>query len=90
MGGFQVYTCPPERVRSVFVADSAGMYFKLPFDPALFHPTAVEEAEQFLAWLTPQGGRIPRFVARDMIREMRPTAWVVDRSVKSMLKGSDS
>ena len=79
----------PERVRRVFVADSAGIYFKPTFDPALFHPSTVEQAEQFLAWLTPQAARIPRFVARDMIREMRPAGWVVDRSMKSMLTGAD-
>lgn len=92
MGGwvaFKFTLTHPERVRSVFVADSAGLYFKLPFDPTLFHPTTVEQAEQLLAWLTPQAARIPRFVARDMIRAMRPAGWVVDRSMKSMLTGAD-
>jgi pimeloyl-ACP methyl ester carboxylesterase len=79
----------PERVRRVFVDDSAGIYFKRAFDPALFHPATVERAEEFLGWLTPQAARIPRFFARDMIREMRPRAWVVDRAMKSMQAGSD-
>lgn len=79
----------PERVRRLFVADSAGTNFQLPFDPSLFHPATVEQAEQFLAWLTPQAGRIPRFVARDLIRKMRPRGWVVDRAMKSMLTGTD-
>jgi pimeloyl-ACP methyl ester carboxylesterase len=79
----------PERVRRVFVADGAGISFNLPFRAALFYPSTVEQAERFLAWLTPQAARIPRFIARDLIRKMRPTAWVVDRSMKSMLTGAD-
>ncbi|MGO9270625.1 MAG: alpha/beta fold hydrolase [Terriglobia bacterium] len=79
----------PERVRRVFVDDSAGIYFKLAWDPALFHPATVEQAEEFLGWLTPEAARIPRFFARDMIREMRPRAWVVDRAMKSMQAGAD-
>jgi pimeloyl-ACP methyl ester carboxylesterase len=79
----------PERVRRVVVYDSAGIYFKPRFDAALFHPATVEQAQQFLALLTPQASRIPRFVVRDLIREARPTAWVVDRSMKSMQAGTD-
>jgi len=79
----------PERVRRLFLADSAGIFFQLPFDPALFHPATVEQAEQFLAWLTPQAGRIPRFVARDLIRRTHPAGWVVDRAMKSMQTGAD-
>jgi pimeloyl-ACP methyl ester carboxylesterase len=78
----------PERVRRVFVDDSAGIDFKLEWDPALFHPGTVEQAQQFLSWLTPQASRIPRFIARDMIREMRRSAWVVDRAMKSMRAGA--
>ena len=79
----------PDQVRRLFVDDSAGIYFRRAWDPALFHPATVDQAEEFLDWLTPQGGRIPRFFARDMIREMRPTAWVVDRAMKSMQEGAD-
>jgi pimeloyl-ACP methyl ester carboxylesterase len=79
----------PERVRRVVVYDSAGVYFKPRFDPALFRPATVEQARQFLALLTPQSSRIPGFVLRDLIREARPTAWVVDRSMKSMQAGAD-
>jgi len=78
-----------ERVRRLFLADSAGIYFQLPFSPALFHPATVEQAEQLLTWLTPQAALIPRFVARDLIRKMGPTGWVVDRAMRSMLTGAD-
>jgi pimeloyl-ACP methyl ester carboxylesterase len=92
MGGWVVLEfalAHPERVRRVVVYDSAGIYFKPRFDPALFHPATVEQAQQFLALLTPQASRIPRFVLRDLIREGRRTAWVVDRSMKSMQAGAD-
>jgi pimeloyl-ACP methyl ester carboxylesterase len=92
MGGWVVLKfalAHPERVRRVVVYDSAGIYFKPQFDPALFHPATVEQAQQFLALLTPQASRIPRFVVRDLIRAGRPTAWVVDRSMRSMQAGAD-
>jgi len=79
----------PERVRRIFVADSAGIYFKPPFDLKLFQPATVEQAQQLLALLTPQGGRIPRFVARDFLRRTQPMKWVVERATHSMLAGSD-
>lgn len=75
----------PERVRRLVVFDSAGMDFKPAWDPALFHPSTVAQAQEFLAWLTPQASRIPRFIARDMVRETHSRAWVVDRAMKSML-----
>ena len=62
----------PERVRRIFVADSAGINFKLPFDPVLFQPATVDQAQRLLALLTPQGSLIPRFVARDVVRRMGP------------------
>jgi pimeloyl-ACP methyl ester carboxylesterase len=92
MGGWVVLKFAldhPERVRRVVVYDSAGIYFKPAFDPALFHPQTVEQAQQFLAILTPQASRIPSFVARDLIRSTRREAWVVDRSMKSMQTGAD-
>ena len=79
----------PEGVRRVFVVDSAGLRFQLPFDPALFHPATVDQAQQLLLLLTPQAARIPRFVARDLVRQMRPTRWVVERALNSMMAGSD-
>ena len=79
----------PRRLRRVVVYDSAGIFFRPRFDPALFCPATVEQAQQLLALLTPQASRIPRFVVRDLIREARPTAWVVDRAMKSMEAGGD-
>jgi pimeloyl-ACP methyl ester carboxylesterase len=91
MGGWVTLTfvlAHPERVRRLILFDSAGMDFKPALDPSLFHPTTVAQAQQLLAWLTPQAWRIPRFIARDMVRRARPRAWVVDRAVKSMESGA--
>ena len=74
----------PERVRRLIVLDSAGIDFTPAFDPALFHPSTLAQAREFLTWLTPQASSIPDFVARDFIREARPNVWVVDRAFKSM------
>jgi pimeloyl-ACP methyl ester carboxylesterase len=79
----------PQRVRRIFVADSAGLNFKLPFDPGLFQPVTVDQAQQLLALLTPQGSRIPRFVARDIVRRVSPMRWVVERATTSMMAGGD-
>ena len=92
MGGWVVLRfalAHPAEVHRVFVDDSAGVYFQRAWDPALFHPATAEQAEEFLGWLTPRAANIPRFFARDMIREMRPRAWVVDRAMKSMQAGAD-
>ena len=79
----------PERVRRIFVADSAGLNFKLPFDPALFQPVTVDQAQRLLALLTPEGSLIPRFVARDVVRRVRPMRWVVQRAMTSMIAKGD-
>ncbi len=79
----------PERVRRIILVDSAGLTFKPPFDLALFRPANADQAQQLVALLTPQAARIPRFMARDLVRQMLPTRWVVQRALKSMLAGSD-
>lgn len=79
----------PERVRRIFVADSAGIMFMPPFDLALFQPSTTDQAQRLLVLLMPQARPIPRFVARDVVRRMRPTRWVVQRATKSMMAGGD-
>ena len=79
----------PERVRRLFVADSAGLYFRPAFNLGLFQPTTVSQAQELLALLTPEGKRLPRFVARDYLRRLASTRWVVARASRSMLEGDD-
>ena len=92
MGGWVVLKFAleyPERVRRFFVANSPGINFEVPFDPTLFQPTTVERAHQFLVLLTPRAALLPRFVARDVLRRMRPIKWVVQRATKSMIARAD-
>lgn len=79
----------PERVRRVVVYDSAGIQFKLPFDPALFHPRTPREFDELLSLLTPKPIHFPQFVVRDFLRQFRKDGWVVDRAVTSMQTGQD-
>jgi pimeloyl-ACP methyl ester carboxylesterase len=79
----------PNRVRRLMVLDSAGVDFKPAFDPALFHPSTVAQAQEFFRWLTPQASRIPRFIARDFVRQAHVNAWVVDRAFQSMDSRAD-
>lgn len=79
----------PDRVRRIFVDDSAGLEFTPAFDPALFQPATAQQAQRLMALLTPRANLIPRFVARDITREFRARGWVVDRAMKSMMAGAD-
>jgi len=79
----------PERVHRILVADSAGIDFKLPFDPTLFQPATVDQAQRLLVLLTPEGSLIPRFVARDVVRRVGPMRWVVQRAMTSMMSKRD-
>jgi len=79
----------PQRVRRVFVSDSAGLNFKPSWDPGLFSPRTPEQVDQFAAILTPRYRHVPLFLARDVIREMRRHGWVIRRSMASMQAGAD-
>lgn len=79
----------PERVRRIFLIDSAGLTFELLFDAGLFQPATADQAQQLLVLLTPHHSLIPRFVARDLVRHMRPTRGVVQRAMQSMIAGGD-
>jgi pimeloyl-ACP methyl ester carboxylesterase len=79
----------PHLVRRIFLVDSAGINFDFPDGPGLFQPESVEQVQHLMRLLTPQAHRIPRFVARDMISEMRPTRPVVQRLMESMMTRAD-
>jgi pimeloyl-ACP methyl ester carboxylesterase len=74
----------PTRVRRLFLADSPGIRFNLPFDPALFRAETREEARELLFLLTSER-LLARFLAPDAVRRIRPIRWVVERTLKSML-----
>jgi pimeloyl-ACP methyl ester carboxylesterase len=92
MGGWiamRVALQQPERIRRLVLLDSAGLRFKLDFDPALFQPASPTELAALEGLLTPDPPPMPRFLAMAMIRRGDHVRWVIHRSVQSMMTGSD-
>ncbi len=92
MGGWiamKIAADHPERVRRLVLFDSAGMDFELEYEPSVFTPRDVDGVQRLLARLTPQARRMPRFVAKDLLRRTASTRWVMRRSVDAMLGGRD-
>jgi len=79
----------PERIRRLFVADSAGLEFKPTFDPHIFHPQNGEQAGQLMKLLSPEARHIPQFVENRIAAEMNRKGPAVGRAVDSMLTGTD-
>jgi pimeloyl-ACP methyl ester carboxylesterase len=92
MGGWiamKVALQQPERVRRLVLLDSAGLRFKLGFDPSLFQPASPNDIAALEQLLLPDPRPLPRFVAMAMLRKSDHVGWVVRRSVQSMLTGQD-
>ena len=70
--------------------DSAGMSFKLSFDPILFTPQTSEQVNQLLAVVTLDPQPLPEFVKADFIRRTKRNGWVVQRALASMTTGADN
>jgi pimeloyl-ACP methyl ester carboxylesterase len=92
MGGWiamQVALQQPERIRRLVLLDSAGLRFKLGFDPALFQPASPADLAQLEELLVPHPQPLPGFLAMAMLRRGDHIGWVVHRSVQSMMTGAD-
>jgi pimeloyl-ACP methyl ester carboxylesterase len=79
----------PERVSRLILFDSAGMNFKLGFDPAVFTPKTPEQVDQLVALVMPDPPPIPRFVKEAIVRRDARDGWVVERALASMMAGHD-
>jgi pimeloyl-ACP methyl ester carboxylesterase len=79
----------PERIRRLVLLDSAGLRFRLGFDPALFQPESPTDLAELEDLLIPHPRPLPRFVAMAMLRRGDRIGWVVRRSVQSMMTGQD-
>ena len=79
----------PELVDRLVVYDSAGIYFPPTFDSSLFTPTDSLGLSRLTAMLTPHPKPLPGFVGKAAIRRLQANAWVIERSVHSMLAGRD-
>jgi pimeloyl-ACP methyl ester carboxylesterase len=92
MGGWiamKVALHQPERIRRLVLLDSAGLRFKLDFDPSLFQPASPNDVANLEQLLIPHPRPLPRFLAMAMLRKGDHVGWVVRRSVQSMLTGQD-
>ena len=79
----------PQRVTRLLLIDSAGMSFKLSFDPALFTPQTSGQIDQLMALVTPNPPSMPEFVKADFFRKVKRDGWVVQRALASMFGGAD-
>jgi pimeloyl-ACP methyl ester carboxylesterase len=92
MGGWiamRVALQQPDRVRRLVLLDSAGLRFKLNFDPALFQPASPADLAALEDLLVPHPRPLPGFLAVAMLRRGDRIGWVVHRSLQSMMTGAD-
>lgn len=79
----------PERVHRLVLLDSAGIKFTPTFDLRLFSPHTMADIQELEKLLTPHSGRIPAFLLRDFLRQLRAEDWVIERTVTNMLTGRE-
>ncbi|HEV7241232.1 MAG TPA: alpha/beta hydrolase [Thermoanaerobaculia bacterium] len=92
MGGWAVLKMAaehPERVRRLVLVASGGLPFETTLTEASFSPTTMDELRFCLALQTDRASSIPTFVLRDFLWRSKEKAWVVRRSMGSMLTGRD-
>ena len=92
MGGWiamRVALDEPERISRLILLDSAGLRFKLNFDPSLLEPTSPRELAALEEQLVPHPPRLPGFLATALLRRSDRIGWVVHRSVQAMMLGDD-
>jgi pimeloyl-ACP methyl ester carboxylesterase len=79
----------PEMVDRLVVYDSAGVYFPATWQAELFTPADEAGVRELIAMLTPEPPVVPDFAAAAMARRLQANAWVVKRSLASMVTGRD-
>ena len=79
----------PERVRKLVLVSSAGLRFPTTLTEASFAPATMDELRASFALQTDNAPKIPTFVLRDFLRRSPSKAWIVRRSMASMLTLGD-
>ncbi len=79
----------PEMVDRLVVYDSAGVYFPATWQADLFTPNDEPGVRKLISMLTPEPPVVPDFAAAAMVRKLQANAWVVKRSLASMVTGRD-
>ena len=90
MGGWialKVAAEHPERVRRLVLVSSAGLEFPTTLRETSFSPQNLDELRASIAMQTDRA--VPAFILRDLLRRSRGKAWVVRRSMASMLARGD-
>ena len=90
MGGWIALTVAaeqPQRVRRLVLVSSAGVGFETTLHASSFSPRNLDELRASIALQTDR--RVPAFILRDLLRRSREKAWVVRRSMSSMLARRD-
>jgi pimeloyl-ACP methyl ester carboxylesterase len=80
----------PERVRRLMLFDSVGINQPPKFDVGLFTPTTPAELNQRHALMMPDPPKVSDFIERDILRNSRKNAWVIQRAIDSMRTGQDA
>jgi pimeloyl-ACP methyl ester carboxylesterase len=92
MGGWiaaRIALDKPEMIDRLVLYDSAGISFGMGLAPTTFQPDTPKKLESLYGLLMPDPVHFPLVVARDLIRRLQESSWVVERSVRSMLSGKD-
>jgi len=79
----------PARVDRLILLDSAGMKFTPSFDLRLLSPHTMADFRELEKLMTPHPGRIPAFLMRDFLRQLRAEDWVIERTVTNMTTGRE-
>jgi pimeloyl-ACP methyl ester carboxylesterase len=93
MGGWIVQLVAvnnPDRVSRLMLFDSAGLYMRPEWDIKLFTPISPAEVEKLDKLLMPHPPKLPDFVSRDILRVSREHAWIMHRSLDTMLQGRET
>jgi len=80
----------PERIHRLMLIDSAGLRFVPDWDTRLFMPTSPQQLSQLNAVLMTHPRPIPGYIARAVLRTASQQAWIMRRSIDSMMTGSDA
>jgi pimeloyl-ACP methyl ester carboxylesterase len=79
----------PQRVRRLVLLDSAGMKFTPSFDLGLLSPHTMADMQALEKVMTPHPERVPAFIMRDFLRQLRTHDWVIQRTVANMVTGRE-
>ncbi len=93
MGGWIVQLIAsqhPDRVKRLMLFDSAGLHQQPSWNTDLFTPTSALQLDQLDALLMPNPPQVPAFIANDVLRMSRQNAWIIRRSMGSMLTGNST